>query len=299
MSIEGSKKRKPGKRMPLVLDADLARSAHFNVRERHPVTRRLRYRDFPIRDFRLQRFDETYEIARKFNNYLGRKNRIGWLWLATTRQSVEFESALERTVLLELDQDPNVTGIWTQPFRLEGIDKKRSDKVIRTYPDFLVQLTDESLMVVQVKPRRKLLEPEHPATTDAEALRYYGRKHRAWEKFIANCAWEKRTLARIGWGHQVLSEPHPLVARNLRYMQVYRRPLSPDDPVSEKVLERADTLQELSFGELAEYAGGHNIAAPVILHHVWHNRLLIDWTQPLSKHTGVQSANYAATAVAA
>ena len=279
-----------GIQMPLVDDADLVRSAHFNVRERHPVTRRLKFKNFPINDFRFARFDETYEIARTFNNYMGRKNRIGWVWLATTGRSVEFESALERTVLLELDQDPNVTDIWTQPFRLEGIDKKRQTKqgkdlVVRTFPDFLVRLADESVVVVQVKPRRKLNEPEHPETTDAGSLKDYGRKHRAWVKTLANFDWEKRTLAKIGWRHQVMSEPHPQVAANLRYMQVYRRPLSTDDPVSEKVLELADAQQELAFGELAEYAGGHNIAAPVILHHVWHNRLLIDWTQTCLLYT--------------
>lgn len=299
MSIELSSKRKEGKRMPLVPDAELARSAYFNVRERHPVTRRLRYRHFPITGFRFDRFDETYEVARIFNNYKGRPNRIGWVWLATTGRSVEFESALERTVLLELDQDPNITDVWTQPFRLEGIDRSRDDLVVRTYPDFLVRLADKSVVVVQVKPRRQLLEPQQPTAVSTDSLKDYGRKHRAWKKRLANFDWEKRTLARIGWGHQVMSEPHPQVAANLRYMQVYRRPIPVDDPVSEKVLELAASREQVSFGELAEYAGGHHVAAPVILHHVWHNRLNLDWTQTLSRHTVVRSADHQAAAVAA
>lgn len=294
MSIESGNKN-DRTQMPDVDDSLLKKSAHFTVRERHPVTRRLIYKQFPIKDFNFDRFDETYEIVRPLANYRNRQRRIGWVWLATTGRSVEFESGLERMILLQLDQDPNVKQIWSQPFRIEGIDNKRG-RAVRTRPDILVRLSDGSAAVVQVKPKKRLSEPER---YEGEPLKKFGSRYRRWETMTANMAWEKKTFRKLEWAYEIVTEPHPQVSANLRYMRVYRRPLSPTDPISDKVLELIGDRIELEFGELADLAGGHHVAAPVILHHVWHNRIKLDWKRQLSQHSIVRSPEHATEQIAA
>ena len=71
-----SKQSKPVPDVPVDL---LKRSDYFTVRERHPLTRRLKYVHLPLKDFHLDRFDETYEIVRPINNYPNRKHKIGWV----------------------------------------------------------------------------------------------------------------------------------------------------------------------------------------------------------------------------
>ena len=316
--------------MPNVDKPLLQREVHFQVRWRHPTTRRLGFQHFPARDFDIDRFDARYEIARGFNNYRERKNRIGRVWLSTTGRSVQYESALERMVLLQLDQDPNVIGIWTQPFRLEGLDPQRGNKPVRLYPDILTQriiapnqmtyngqevrfypptdwkrntqgrMDERTIMeVVEVKPRRRMIEPVQPQTADHEELRRFGARHTRWRTLTANFAWEAAVFNNLAWSFRVAHEPAKQLAENIRYIQIYRRPLAKEDPVSKAVLSNAATSGTTTIGELAEAAGGHTVATPVILHHVWHNNLLIDWNQPLSSSTTLTSAIARSIAVAA
>ena len=60
--------------------------------------------------------------VRRFTSRKGQRHLSGLWWSATTGGHVGFESWLERDHLLNLDFDPTVVGIASQPFWLHWID---------------------------------------------------------------------------------------------------------------------------------------------------------------------------------
>jgi hypothetical protein len=60
--------------------------------------------------------------VRRFTSRKGQRHLSGLWWSATTGGHVGFESWLERDSLLQLDFDPSVVGIASQPFWLRWTD---------------------------------------------------------------------------------------------------------------------------------------------------------------------------------
>ncbi|MCG8996080.1 TnsA endonuclease N-terminal domain-containing protein [Laribacter hongkongensis] len=74
---------------------------------------------------------------------------------AKAGRMVAFESLLERDALILLDLSPSVTHIKEQPFTLHYPDGER----IRRYtPDFALELIDDSVLILEVKPAAKLVD---------------------------------------------------------------------------------------------------------------------------------------------
>ncbi|CAL9517860.1 hypothetical protein SUDANB145_03754 [Streptomyces sp. enrichment culture] len=118
---------------------------------------------------------------RTFRWYSGQRHYSGTYWSATVRDHVIYESRLELARLLLADFVPSVRHIVAQPFLL----KARVQGTVRKHiPDYLL-LTRAGPLVVDVKPSRRLENPEVSFTF----------------------AWERQVVQDRGWGYQVLSEP--------------------------------------------------------------------------------------------
>jgi len=94
--------------------------------------------------------------------------------------------------------DPRVTWIAGQPFWFKGGD---GGCPRRHVPDFLLRLSDEGFLVVDVKPERMLAKP-----AVAEVLE-----------------WTGRLCAVRGWGYEVWSGADPAVMENIKFLAVGRR----------------------------------------------------------------------------
>ena len=84
--------------------------------------------------------------VRRFISRKGQRHLSGLWWSATTGGHVGFESWLERDHLLNLDFDPTVVGIASQPFWLHWIDA--AGKPVSHAPDFFARRSDGSAAVV-------------------------------------------------------------------------------------------------------------------------------------------------------
>jgi hypothetical protein len=69
---------------------------------------------------------------RRFHAYRGQKHFPGLWWAATTRSHVGYESWLERYWLVELDHDPEVVHMLSQPFVLTWPSPNRRGFTERT-----------------------------------------------------------------------------------------------------------------------------------------------------------------------
>ncbi len=137
--------------------------------------------------------------VRRFTSRKGQRHLSGLWWSATTGGHVGFESWLERDHLLNLDFDPTVVGIASQPFWLHWSDA--AGKPDSHAPDFFARRSDGSAVVVDCRPVER-------------------RRPRDVAKFEATA----RACALAGWEYRLLGAPDALVTANLRWLAGYRHP---------------------------------------------------------------------------
>lgn len=238
----------------------------------------------PIRDFNIGTFADSYLPVRESSNYRQRRNKIGYLWMSKSGKLRAFESMLERSILLDLDRDPSVKRLWTQPFRVDGLDDNRGGRYVRPTPDILVEYVDETLEVIEVKPQRAVDQPdEQRFAGNAEA---FDDAMVRWQRLQNSLDYQRRELAVLGIKVSTRSEMSAARRQNLEYMSLYRRPLAKGDELDKTILDRV-AAGPLTVMELAERSEGFVSAMPVILHMVWHRRLMFDMEEPLNAESVV------------
>ena len=183
-----------------------------------------------------------------------------------------------------MDRDPNVKRVWTQPFRLDGLDPERGNRYHRPTPDMLVEYRDERLEVVEVKPARRLEKPQLDSFDgDVEE---YERATSNWLSIMRSFDFQQREYAVHGWELTTRSELSKAERANLEYLSLYRRPLHRDDTLKDEILDAASAPMRLT--DLADaVTGGFISAMPVILHLVWHRELEMDMDTKIGSSTVV------------
>lgn len=136
---------------------------------------------------------ESVDRVRTPASWKHKKNCTGHYWAATTGGHVWFESLCERVALMQLDRDPQVAAISSQP-RIYWAGTAR-----RHAPDFFVRFRDGSAAVVDVKPLA-LIEPD-----DIEAF-----------------DWTSTLCGELGWDYFVVDDISESEGRNLRFLSGYR-----------------------------------------------------------------------------
>ncbi|MEU8830246.1 TnsA-like heteromeric transposase endonuclease subunit [Streptomyces sp900116325] len=201
---------------------------------------------------------------RTFRWYKGQKHYSGTYWSATTQSHVIYESRLELTRLLAADFDPCVLDVRAQPFLLKTVLDGRA----RTHiPDFLL-ITAEGPVIVDVKPRRRLSQPEVALTFE----------------------WTRDAVVSRGWQYEVWTEPPEVESENIRFLAGYRR----DWLFNRDLL---DELREAEFDGVSLGEAAHSLTSwpePYVraaLHHLlWTHELLADISQPLNSRTVLRQA---------
>lgn len=185
-------------------------------------------------------------------------NYPGWLWTATTRTLVGYESLLERDRVLLADFDPAVAGIASQPFWLSGSD----DGVRRRHvPDYLLTGGDGSVVVVDVKPARMCEEPDVAVVLE----------------------WTGRLCRSRGWRYEVFHGEDPVVMANLRFLAQGRRSMFLGEECVSAVA--AAWRSGMTLGQVEARASGFDPldvrASALAL--LWRQVWTTDLSQPLSR----------------
>lgn len=176
---------------------------------------------------------------------------------------IAFEQLLERDALYLFEFSPQVLAIREQPFKFFYADGTRTR---RYTPDFALTLSDQSQLVVEVKPSKSLAKPEIQAKLAA----------------ISDA------MTRQGHRFLVLSDDviraEPRLS-NLKLLFPHLR-----HPVSDAMRWRLRALAEASspgaillVKELAEQFGG----LPAVLHLLAHGLIWADSLQPIDQNTPV------------
>ena len=199
--------------------------------------------------------------------------------MAKLGRSLAYESLLEKSVLMDMDRDPTVKRLWTQPFRVDGLDGNRGGRYVRPTPDILVEYVDGSLEVLEVKPEIAVHPPDPERYGDnLEAL---DKAIARWQRLQNTQNYLRAELACLNMTVGVRSELSPARRHNLEYMSLYRRPFPKGDDLPGKVLEQA-RKGPCEIVDLAERCDGFVSAMPVILHLVWHRELEMNIEEPLN-----------------
>jgi hypothetical protein len=222
----------------------------------------VRYDDGSVREFALDRLrlaDFRDSVPwRQVRSLHGQAHYSGSYASATMGGFVVYESRLELARLLLADFDPQVRGIYAQPFLLVA---RAGGRVRRHVPDFLLVSAAGTALLVNVKPAVRLQDPKV-----AEAL--------AWPGVLAE---------RHGWEYGVWSGADVTVLENIRFLAGYRRPgVVPAEQV-ERAWECVRDGEQLADAELRLAAGRpRHEARPALLALLWSGRLVTDLAWPLS-----------------
>lgn len=142
---------------------------------------------------------EFHLPVRDMPAFKGMRSKPGFQWMSRTGRMVRFESRLEWFVLLDMDFDPQIVDVSSQPFRI--LFRETELGLLSHVPDFFARCIDGRGVVVDVKPRalldKRLIAGQFEATA-------------------ALCA-------RVGWVHRVVSEPSLEYAMNVRWLSRFRR----------------------------------------------------------------------------
>jgi hypothetical protein len=190
---------------------------------------------------------------RSVRAHRGQRHLSGWYWSATTGGHVLYESRLELARLLLADFDSEVVGIAAQPFLL--IEAER-----RHVPDFFLHLTDESVVIVNVKPADRMTD----------------------DRVAGALAWAARVFAERGWEHEVWSGAEAQRLANVRFLAGYRRGWLAESVTSAVAVLRRGTVLTITEAEAALRKAGVSDPRPVVLHLLWSGRLRADLQQPLA-----------------
>lgn len=203
---------------------------------------------------------------RTFRWHRGQRHYPGRYWSATTGGFVGYESRLELAALLLEDFDQRVVRIASQPFELIA-DR---DGVQRSHvPDYMIEHRDQRFTVIEVKPRRRLDDPEIAGALE----------------------WAGEIIQSRGWGYRIVTEPDAALLSNIRFLAGYRRTWTfPPGAVEAAAASTAEarTLGE-AFRSAAAALGDVPSGRAVVLHLLWRHAIHCDLTSILANDTALEA----------
>lgn len=200
--------------------------------------------------------------VRRFTWRTGQWHRPGLEYLISTNRHHGFESYEEELLLLISDFAGDLAEALAQPFRLRFLT---ADGTVEHTPDFLL-LTGSGPWLVDVRPAGRI-RPEDEV------------------KFAASA---EAALA-VGWNYSVVTGWCRHAVRIVDALSAGRRELTDQLGLQEQLL-RVAASGPIAFGELVEQCSYPAIARAHALHLLWHRRLGVDMSQPLSDESPVRLA---------
>ncbi|MGW2335808.1 TnsA-like heteromeric transposase endonuclease subunit [Streptomyces sp. NPDC001685] len=200
--------------------------------------------------------------VRRFTWRTGQWHRPGLEYLVRTDRHHGFESFEEELLLLMADFAADLVEALAQPFRLDFLT---TDGVVKHTPDFLL-LTASGPWLVDVRPAERI-KPEDEV------------------KFAASA--EAALVA--GWNYSVVTGWRQHIVSIVDSLSAGRRDLTDQLGLQEEMVQAAAS-GPLPFGELVEQCSYPVIARAHALHLLWHRRLGVDLSAPLTDSSLVRLA---------
>lgn len=175
---------------------------------------------------------------------------------------IHLESGLEHDLVRELDRDPDVVWMVSQPVRLVlGTADRRSR--VHT-PDLLVLGPERAVTIWDVRPVEK-----------------------QDEKFAENRDLTEAACLEVGWGYRVYGGASPVRRDNVRWLTAYRR-VMPWYPNAKSELLGICREPNATVGAIldADRGAGHLISA--MWHYAWTGAVAIDLDQPIGRSTSIR-----------
>ncbi|MBF0816255.1 TnsA-like heteromeric transposase endonuclease subunit [Microbacterium paludicola] len=200
---------------------------------------------------------ERATAVREFPAWRGKRHYSGSLWMEGVRGHVAFESLAERLCLIELDRDPRVTGVASQPMWIRWGDGSPREHA----PDYFVRLSDGTGALIDVRPRERI--------DDAARVQF--------DRTAIFCRIQ-------GWRYAVYAPDSPIRDANLRFLLRYREPRWRSAEITARAAGFRGALGALADviddGDRAE-AFGRAYAL------MWSGQIIADLEQPLSPRSAV------------
>ncbi|MEG6520853.1 TnsA endonuclease N-terminal domain-containing protein [Desulfotomaculum sp. 1211_IL3151] len=204
--------------------------------------------------------------CRKVVRRKGNIKRVGYFPSMRLNRLVEFESLLECDYihLLEFDKC-GVVSFCEQPVEIEYIE---NGKTKHYYPDFAVELPEDKIEIVEIKPSRKLNDPK------------------LYPKILA----AQNYCESMGYEYLMVTEKQfdPVTLRNIKILFSYR---NINVTASQKLLIRQTigVKETVNVHTLAErislQIGSYQDALVIIYSLLYHQYLSFDISQPLSSES--------------
>ena len=205
----------------------------------------------------------TWDIVqvREFTSYSGQKHMPGLFWMSRMGQLVGYESRLEMFVLMQLDFNPAVTKVVSQPFTLHC---QLKGKPFKHTPDYLTLEDTGKATVIDAKPRAEVDKLDN---------------RRAFAATEGVCA-------EIGWHYSVQSEADPTFLANLKWLTGYRKRPPFADSYADDLIKVCQG-SPLPLKALVEKVGPPYLVRPVLFHLLWRRLLSADMYMPFTDETVV------------
>jgi hypothetical protein len=182
---------------------------------------------------------------------LRQSNTPGYYYFSSLNKYVYYESFLESTILLHLEYIGTVVELLEQPFIL-------SDETKSHIPDFVVKHSNNSILIVNVKPKNFVEKAEN----------------------VADFALADLAAKFLGWTHQVFSELNPQYVDNLQWLLGYRN--APYQLEHFETAIKTCLKTPMSLSQLQRQLGSPFLVRPVVFHLLWHRRLFTKLNQRFS-----------------
>lgn len=175
---------------------------------------------------------------------------------------IHLESGLEHDLVRELDRDPDVEWMVSQPVRL-GL-RTASGRSRTHTPDLLVLKREGVVTVWDVRPVEK-----------------------QDEKFQESRDLTAAACAEVGWAYQVYGGASPVRRDNLRWLTAYRRQM-PWYPNAKDELLGICREPRATVGAVldADHGAGHLVSA--MWHYAWTGAVVVDLDQPIDRSTPIR-----------
>ncbi|PZU45127.1 TnsA-like heteromeric transposase endonuclease subunit [Microbacterium aurum] len=204
---------------------------------------------------------ETVDKVRTPKSWKHKKNYTGQYWAATTGGHVWFESLYERVALMQMDRDPAVAAISSQPMWIDWAGTPR-----RHAPDFFVRFCNGSAAVIDVKPLLRI-KPD-----DVEAF-----------------DWTSALCGELGWDYFVVHDISESEGRNLRFLSGYRYDRWRDSASVDVMRAHSGESARLSeWASLLEGVSAQPLGA--VYSALWWRDLIFDSSRRLSLTTVAKAA---------
>ena len=224
-------------------------------RDREGLTERL-----PLTEALEVAFEDGQPM-RSFPSYRGQRNFPGLWWSSTQRRHVGYESWLERHHLTDLDHDPAVIAIASQPMKLTWWAGGTSHTHI---PDFYARRVDGSALLVDCRPAARVGDVD---------------------RIVFDTT--RRICEAVGWSYRLVHEPDPVRAANLSWVAGYRHPRFGSPKLEAALLDQCRVPSALL--PAAESVGDPIRTLPVVYHLLWRQALTASLALPLSGATVVHA----------